>query len=150
MRVLYLIVMTLLLSVFAPAAETAPWFGTWKLDFARSNGDPGSRFKKVITRIEPHDVGLKVIYDAIGVRGGVNHMEWIGKFDGKDYAVQGVDYVLTNAYTRVDDHSYRIVVKAETATAATTTVTVSADGKTLTTVTTDTSGHTTTSVYERQ
>jgi hypothetical protein len=137
----------LLVFVFA---ETAPWFGTWQLDLAKSNGNPAARFKKVITKIEPQPEGLKVIYDAVGVRGGVTHMEWSGKFDGKDYAVQGVDYVLTNAYTRVDDRSYRIVVKAEGAPAATTTVTVSPDGKTLTTVTGETSGRSLTSVYERQ
>jgi hypothetical protein len=129
--------------------EPAPWLGTWKLNLEKSGGNPGSRFKKVITRIESSTEGLKVTYDAIGVRGGVTHMEWGGKLDGRDYPVQGVDYVLTNAYTRVDDHAYQIVVKVDGARAATTTVSVSPDGKTLTTVTVEGTSSTR-SVYDRQ
>ena len=45
-------------------------------------------------------------------------MEWTGRFDGKDYAVQGIDYVLTNAYNRIDDHTYEITVKVDGAMAA--------------------------------
>jgi hypothetical protein len=132
----------------------SPWFGTWALNFDKSSGNPGQRFKKVTTRIEPFGDGLKVIYDAIAVRGGITHMEWTGKFDGTDRAVQGVDYVLTNAYSRVDDHSYRIVVKVDGALAATTDVSLSADGRTLTTSTTEKNVQgrtiTTTSVYDRR
>jgi hypothetical protein len=85
----------------------------------------------------------------VGTRGGVAHMEWIGKFDGKDYPVQGVDYVLTNAYTRLNDHAYEIVLKVDGAVAATAKVEVSPDGKTLTTVTTEKTVATT-SVYRKQ
>src|SRR5207244_2654031 len=95
----------------------APWFGTWSLNFAKSTGSSDPRYKKVTSRIEPWKDGLKVTYDAIGTRGGITHMEWAGSFDGKDYPVQGVDYVLTNAYSRVDDHTYEIVVKVDGATA---------------------------------
>jgi len=64
-------------------------------------------------------------------RGGIQHMEWSGRFDGKDYAVQGVDYVLTNAYRRLSDRSYEIVVKVDGRAAAVATAVVSADGGTL-------------------
>jgi hypothetical protein len=128
------IIFTLFLAV---TGETqAPWFGTWKLNAAKSTANPDARYKRVKSRIEPWEDGIKVIYDMVGTRGGITHMEWIGRFDGKDYAVQGVDYVLTNAYTLVDDRSYRIVVKVDGAIAATTNVTISPDGKTLTTLTT--------------
>ena len=36
-------------------------------------------------------------------RGHASGMD--GGFDGKDYAVQGADYVLTNAYRRIDDRT---------------------------------------------
>jgi len=89
----------------------------------------------------------------VGTRGGVTHMEWTGKLDGKDYPVQGVDYVLTNAYTPVDDHHYQIVIKVDGEIVATANVAVSADGKTLMTVTTEKNAlgqtNTTTAVYER-
>ena len=91
----------------------------------------------------------------VGTRGGVTHMEWIGRFDGKDYAVQGVDsYVLTNAYRRIDDRSYEIIVKREGAIVATSRVFVSPDDKTLQVTTEERSpqGHTvkTVAVYDRQ
>jgi hypothetical protein len=65
-------------------------------------------------------------------RGGVTHMEWSGRFDGRDYPVQGVDYVLTNAYRRISDRSYEIVVRADGREVAVATAVVSADGSTLT------------------
>jgi hypothetical protein len=131
----------------------APWMGTWKLNPTKSTTAP-DRYKRVITTIQPWNDGVKVRYDMVGVRGGVSHLEWVGKFDGKDYRVEGADYILTNAYTVIDDRSYQIVVKAEGAVAATARVEVSPDGQTLTSVTTekDARGNTvsTTSVYEKQ
>ena len=121
----------------------APWIGTWK------QNKPDARYKRVITRIEPWADGIRVTYDMVGTRGGVTHMEWTGKFDGKDYPVEGLDYVLTNAYKLLDDHSYEIVIKVEGIVAATAHVKISSDGKTLTTVTSQKSG-TTTTVYDKQ
>lgn len=146
-RMIFFIVMVLF-------AETdAPWIGTWKLDPARSTA-ASDRYKRVITRIEPSSYGLKVIYEMIGTRGGVSHLEWTGRLDGKDYPVEGADYVLTNAYTSLNDHSYRIVVKVEGTVAATALVEVSPDGKTLTSTTTEKNARgetvTTSSVYQRQ
>lgn len=127
--------------------------GTWKLNPAKSTAAP-DRYKRVISRIEPWEDGLKVSYDMVGIRGGVSHLEWIGKFDGKDYPVEGADYIMTNAYTPLGDHSYEIVVRVEGALAQKAHVEVSSDGKTLTTVTTSKDVHgntlTTTTVYERQ
>src|SRR5213075_222987 len=97
------IIFAVLMMVAAEAPS--PWFGTWKLT---TNSD---RFKRVTSKIEPWEDGLKVTYEMVGTRGGVTHLEWRGKFDGRDYPVQGADYVLTNAYTPVNDHSYQIVVK---------------------------------------
>jgi len=105
-------------------------------------------------KVEPSQDGLKVTYDMVGIRGGVTHMEWTGKFDGKDYPVQGVDYVLTNAYTRLDEQSYQIVIKVDGAVAATAKVVVSSDGKTLTTSTVEKNARgesvTSTTVYDSQ
>jgi hypothetical protein len=131
-----------------------PWFGTWKLNPAKSTSNSESRFKRVTLKVEPSQDGLKVTYDMVGIRGGVTHMEWIGKFDGKDYPVQGVDYVLTNAYTPVDERSYQIVIRVDGAVAATARVVVSPDGKMLTTSTVEKNDKgesiTTTVVYDRQ
>jgi hypothetical protein len=137
-----------------PSQPLEPWFGTWRLNLEKSTADRDVRYKRATSRIEPRAGGLRVTYDLVGVRGGLTHMEWIGKFDGKDYPVQGVDYVLTNAYSRVNERSYQIVTKVDGALTTTATVVISPDNKTLTTVTTgkDAKGNTltTTTVYERQ
>ena len=141
------------IGLLALLAETkGPWIGTWKLNPARSTTAP-DRYKRVIARIEPWEDGLKVTYEMVGTRGGVNYLEWTGRFDGKDYPVEGADYIMTNAYTLLNDHSYQIVVKVEGSVAATARVEVSGDGKTLTTVTTEKNARgqtiSTTAVYER-
>jgi hypothetical protein len=137
-----------------PEPEPETWFGLWRLNPARSTSrSDASRYKKVTSRIEPTGDGVTVVYDMVGTRGGVTHIEWTGRFDGKDYAVQGVDYVLTNAYRRIDDRSYAIVVKVDGAVAATAVVVVSLDGRTLTVSTAERApgGRTlnTTAVYDK-
>jgi hypothetical protein len=144
------------LSPFLQSAGPAkdPWLGTWSLNFAKSTPDPEARYKRATTTIDPWEDGLQVVYDLVGTRGGLTHMEWKGRFDGKDYAVQGVDYVLTNAYSRTDERSYQIVSKLDGVVTSTAKVVVSPDGKTLTTSTTGKDGRgntvTTTTVYERK
>ncbi|MBI2150292.1 MAG: hypothetical protein HYU27_06770 [Acidobacteria bacterium] len=81
------------LTPMSASPAQAPWFGSWKLNLAKSTANP-DRYKTVTSKIEPWEDGLKVTYDMVGTRGGVIHMEWNGRFDGKDYTVQGVDYVL--------------------------------------------------------
>jgi len=84
----------------------------------------------------------------VGTRGGITHVEWSGRFDSKDYPLQGIDYVMTNAYSRIDDHAYDIVIKREGKISGNVKVTVSPDGRTLTAVTTGGNGNST-AVYER-
>jgi len=140
---------------FTVTGQAPSLFGTWKLNLAKSSyGSVSPPYKRSTCRIEPLDDGLKVTYDMVGVRGGVTHIEWTGRLDGKDYPMEGVDDVLTNAYTKIDDRTYDIVVKADGSRAATARITIAPDGRSLMTVTTsrDAQGRTrnTTTVYERQ
>jgi hypothetical protein len=113
-------------------AQQAAWFGTWQqIPPERKWFDPWP-YQQVTLRIEPSADGMRVVYDMVRRRGGIQHMEWSGRFDGKDYAVQGVDYVLTNAYRRLSDRSYEIVVRVDGSQAATATALISADGQTMT------------------
>lgn len=136
------------------AREQAPYWGTWNQVFEKSTERSETPYKRITSRIEPWEDGLRVTYDLVGKRGGVTHLEWTGKFDGRDYPMQGVDNVLTNAYRKIDDHSYEIVIKVEGSIRATARVVVSPDSKTLqvATETRTASGQTvtTTTVYERQ
>jgi hypothetical protein len=117
--------------------DRVPWFGTWHLVLAPAGRFESPVYKRVTTRIEPWDQGVRVTYDLVKTRGGVEHREWTGRFDGKDYPVQGLDYVLTNAYRVIDDRSYGITIKRDARVVATAVAVVAADGRTLTVTTTE-------------
>jgi len=111
-------------------------FGSWQMNLSRSIFESGPpSYKRSTCRIEPQGDGLKVVYDMVGVRGGVIHLEWSGKLDGNDYPVQGMDEVITNAYTKVDDRTFDIIVKVDGNKAATARTVIAPDGKSMTTTT---------------
>ncbi len=114
------------------AQEQAPWYGTWEQIPPASKWFNPWPYQKVTLRIEPSADGLRVVYDMVRRRGGVTHMEWNGRLDGRDYPVQGVDYVLTNAYKQISGRSYQIVVRLDGREAAVATAVVSADGSRMT------------------
>jgi hypothetical protein len=141
----------------ASAAQTpSSWFGSWSLNVARSTYDPGPPpYKRATYTIEPWGTdGMKVIYDMVHPRGGATHLEWQGRIDGKDYALQGIDAFVTYAYNEMSPGVYETIVKMGGRLAATSTVTLSPDGKTMTTTTkgVDSAGRpvTTITVYEKQ
>lgn len=149
------LVLVVAVLVTTPSAQQqAPWIGTWQQDPPERKWFDPWPYRKVTLRIEPSDDGLRVVYDMVRRRGGIQHMEWSGRFDGKDYPVLGVDYVLTNAYRKLSDRSYEIVVRVDGREAAVATTSVSADGSTMTvnTVETDARGQPikTTSSYVRR
>ena len=130
------------------------WFGTWELNLEKSIYNPGpAPYKRASYRIEPLKDGVKVVYDMVRPRGGVTHMEWTGRLDGMDYAVQGVEEYVTNAYREVSDREWDVVLKVDGRVAATSRITLSADGNTMTTVTSGRNAQgaevKTTTVYER-
>jgi hypothetical protein len=150
---------TLLTLVFpAASAAQAPsaWLGSWSLNVARSTYDPGPPpYKRATYTIEPWGGdGMKVVYDMVHPRGGVTHLEWQGRIDGSDYALQGIDAFVTYAYGHVSPGVYDTIVKVGGRVAASSTITLSPDGKTMTTTTrgVDSVGRpvTTITVYERQ
>jgi hypothetical protein len=139
------------------AAQTpSSWFGSWALNVERSTYDPGPPpYKRATYSIEPWGSdGMKVVYDMVHPRGGVTHLEWQGRIDGSDYQLQGIDALVTYAYKQVSPGTYETIVKMGGRVAAKSTITVSANGKTMTTATkgVDSAGRavTTVTVYERQ
>ena len=139
------------------AAQTpSSWFGSWTLNVARSTYDPGPPpYKRATYTIEPWGSdGMKVVYEMVHPRGGVTHLEWTGRIDGKDYPLQGIDAHVTYAYSQTSSGAYETLVKMGGRVAARSTIALSADGKTMTTTTkgVDSSGRAviTTTVYQRQ
>jgi hypothetical protein len=122
------IALLLVVPLLRVAEVQEPLFGTWRLTSASGP----SAYSRVTTKIEPWQDGIRVIYDMVGNRGGVTHWEWTGKIDGKDYPLEGIEEAVTDAYTRVDDHTYRLVLKLDGRVATTSTIVISPDGKTMT------------------
>jgi hypothetical protein len=125
----------LLFSRLSRAQTTSPWFGVWKLNLARSSYPSGPPpYKRATRRIEPSERGIRIVDDLVRPRGGVVHLEWIGRFDGLDYPVQGVEVVLSNAYRCQGDRTCELVQRLDGEVVVTARLTISPDGKTLTTV----------------
>jgi hypothetical protein len=152
LRALVLALLVQLPSVHHPVIDA--WFGTWTLNIAKSTYVPGpAPYARAQYAIEPWKDGVKVTYDMVYPRGGTTHWEWIGKFDGQPYPLQGVDEYVTYAYQRIDDRTFDVTVRIDDRPAGVSRVTLAVDGKSITTTTQgkDSTGRviTTTTVYER-
>ncbi len=132
-------------------AQTQPgWFGTWTLNLGRSTYSPGPPpFKRATRTVTPSGDDITIVDEMVRNRGGITHLEWTGKFDGNDYPVQGVELVLTNAYRRVDDRTYELIQKIDGEVVATSRLTMSPDGRTITTVNSSKTASATT-IYEKR
>jgi hypothetical protein len=153
-RPIVLAVLTILLASPAAGQTYEPWLGEWRLNTDKSTYNPGpAPYRRASFRIEPWMDGVRVVYDMVRPRGGVIHMEWDGRFDGREYPVQGLEEHVTYAYARVDDRTYDIVARMDGRIAASSRTAVAADGRTITTITVgrDAQGRdaTTTTVYEK-
>jgi hypothetical protein len=126
----------------------ASWFGTWRLNIAKSTLGPEPPYKRATRRIETSQGTITIVDDLVRSRGGILHLEWTGKFDGLDYPVQGVEVVFTNAYRLLNDGTCELIQKMDGEIVATARLAISPDGKTLTTVTSSKTGSART-IYER-
>ena len=73
----------------AKIGAASPFFGTWRLNVAKSKYTPGPTPKSQVAKLEPIDGGMKVVSDRVEADGKMTHFEWSAKFDGKDGAVTG-------------------------------------------------------------
>ena len=114
------------------AAQAAdPLIGTWKISLAKSKG-----VKSGTSKIEAVGDGVKFTVDFVATDGTDRHWEFTAKYDGKDNPVTGNNpYGDVVALTRVDAQTTRITNKQGGKVTATSTIVVSADGKTRTTTT---------------
>src|SRR5262245_47827387 len=75
--------------------------GTWTLKEAKSKMTPGTtkRTQVVYSSMFGH---VKIKSDGIDANGKPIHVEWSGKFDGKDYPVSGDQDCDSRSYTKVN------------------------------------------------
>ena len=128
--------------------------GTWKVDVTRSTYQPGAAPKGEILRFEPVGERFKVSLDGENQQGPY-HSEAIGKFDGVDIPVVATPArqgVFTYAFTRIDDHTWDILIKVNGQRLLLVHNIVSDDGKTMRSVSTVSGGRQTNqiAIYEKQ
>jgi len=108
-----------------------PHVGTWNLNEAKSKITPGTT---KFTSVTFKDMlgNMKITQDGMSGDGKPIHVEWSGKFDGKDYPVTGDPNADTRAYRKVDDRTLEVTAKKNGKVVVTARTAVSADGKTRT------------------
>jgi hypothetical protein len=114
-----------------------PLMGTWKLNEAKSKITPGTTKFNTVT-FKNMFVNIKVTSDGIDGTGKPIHVEWSGKFDGKDYPVTGSPDSDARSYTKMNDRTLHVTVKKNGKVTATAHTVASADGKTRTATVTGT------------
>ena len=129
------------------------FMGTWKLNEAKSKISAGTQKNtNVVYQATGDDV--KVTSDGISGDGKPTHIEWNGKFDGKDYPVTGDPNSDMRSYKKIDDHTLEFTAKKAGKVTTTGRMVVSPDGKTRTVNTkgTDSTGKSfqNTAVFDRQ
>jgi len=134
-------------------AQNQLFVGTWKVDVDKSKYQPGAGPKRETLRFEPVGEGFKVSLDGENQQGPY-HSEAIGKFDGVDVPVVATPARrgFTYAFTRIDDHTWDIVIKVNGDRLILVHNVVSDDGNTMRSVSTVTRGGQTNqiAIYERQ
>ena len=103
--------------------------GTWKLNLAKSKYSPGPAPKSQTIKIEATGDNMKVTIDGIDGEGKPTHSEWVGKYDGKDYAVKGDPNSDMRSYKKIDDSTMEAVAKKAGKTTTTSKTVYSKDGK---------------------
>jgi hypothetical protein len=149
------IAMTLALGFVGAALCLAAdgFIGTWKLNELKSKLAPGTAKNSTVVYATMGD-NVMVTIDGTDAAGKPTHTEWMGKYDGKDYAVTGDATSDARSVTKIDDHTLTFTVKKGSKVLITGRIVLSADGKTRTVTTegTDSSGKmiSAIAVYEKQ
>ena len=129
------------------------FMGTWKLKETKSEFSPGAPKNRTVV-YETEGDKMKVTVDSVGGDGKPTHYVWVGKFDGKEYPVNGDPLSDSRSYTVVDEHilGFNVMKGRKVITGGR--IVVSADGKsrTVTMSGTNAQGHRVSSseVYDKQ
>jgi hypothetical protein len=125
-----LLLVALVFSVSAAPADEHS--GTWKMNPAKSNYNPGPAPKSITVKIASDADNMKLTSDGIDATGKPTHVEYTAKFDGKDYPITGIPNADTVALERLDASTIRSTTKKGDQVVMTVTSVISKDGKTRT------------------
>ena len=127
--------------------------GTWKLNARKSHIGRGMGRNNMVKYEMAFPMRTRVTVDGVDAKGKATHSEWVGMFNGTDYAVTGDPDSDMRSYNKVDDHTLNFWQKKGGKVTTSGKIVVSPDGKTRT-VTVTAPGRTgkmmrTTAVYDK-
>ena len=109
--------------------------GTWKLNAKKSHMGRGMGRNNTVKYEMAFPFQTKVTIDGVDAKGKPTHSEWVGSFDGRDYAVKGDPDADMRSYNKVDDHTLNFWQKKGGKVVISGKLVVSPDGKTRTVTT---------------
>jgi hypothetical protein len=115
-------------SGWAACFAADPQMGTWKLNEAKSKITPGTTKNTQVVYSSMFGQ-VKIKSDGIDAHGKPIHVEWSGKFDGKDYPLAGDPNSDSRSYTKVNERTLTTTAKKNAKVIGTAQIVVSADGK---------------------
>ena len=121
----------LLLMTSCLSSPADPFSGTWKLNSAKSRL-PGQTPHSLVIQIQVHGEDIRIREETVLADGRTSTVTMAARFDGKDYPVNGshsADHVF---YRRLDSHTIVAGTKKDGNIVVRDTVSVSADGTTMT------------------
>ena len=137
-------------STFAASAH----FGTWKLNESKSTFASGATKNHTVTYAEAKDDMVMLTVDGTDKDGKPVHWTWTGKFDGKQYKVEGNPVIDTIGYKALNDHTNSATGMKDDKVVFTGTIKVAKDGKSRMVTTTmagaDGKKHTDKASYDKQ
>jgi hypothetical protein len=151
-RTAVLTLVTCLVGLTLCLAENS-MMGTWKLNEAKSKLGPEAAKNSTVVYEAAGD-NIKCTIDGVDGQGKPSHIEWTGKFDGKDYPLTGDSSGNMRAYKKINDRTMDGITKKDGKVTGNSSIVVAADGKsrTVTTDLTDSAAKKTHSVafYDKQ
>src|SRR5262249_2927489 len=105
-----------------------PQMGTWKLNEAKSKFTPGMPKNDTVVYEAAGD-DVKITADGKDKDGNARHIEWTGKFDGKEYPVTGDPNSDARSYKKVNDRTLEMTAKKDGKVTVSGRIVVSEDGK---------------------
>lgn len=130
-----LILGTCFVSLTVCFAADNPMLGTWKLNDAKSKIAAGVAKNNTVV-YEADGDNIKCTIEGIDGQGNPTHIQWAGKFDGKDYPLTGDPGGDTRAYKKISQRTLEGITKKNGKVSSTSRIVIATDGKSRT-VTTD-------------
>jgi hypothetical protein len=127
--------------------------GTWKLNAKKSHLGRGMGRNNTVKYEMAFPMRTKVTVDGVDAKGKPTHSEWVGMFNGTDYALTGDAQSDMRSYNKVDDHTLNFWEKKGGKVVDSGKIVVAPDGKTRTVTVTAPGRHhkmvRTTAVYDK-